>query len=82
MDKKTAKRALVFCNEQLIEKQTFKGRWPFTVEEGLLKYNNVGQAKALSFNPLQGITYALNDMAKVHSNDKEFGWQMFSAENI
>lgn len=71
-----------YQNERLIDKQSFKGQWPFTVEEGLLKCENIDQTKVLSFNALQGVTYSLNDVAHLYSTDKKFGWQPISTDNI
>ncbi|WP_350562218.1 DUF2511 domain-containing protein [Psychrobacter sp. CAL346-MNA-CIBAN-0220] len=71
-----------YMNEQIIEKHTFKGQWPFTVEEGSIKCDNIDDNKALSFNTFDGITYALNDDAQAYSNDKNLGWQPLNTGNI
>ena len=37
-----------YLNERLIDKKSFEGEWPFTVEEGVLRCDIVGQDKRLN----------------------------------
>lgn len=62
-------------NERLIDKKSFKGKWPFIVEKGMIRCDRVGQNKALSFDTLQGLIYALNTTAEIYSNKGNLGWQ-------
>lgn len=71
-----------YVNERLIDKNSFEGIWPFTVEEGVVRCDIVGQYKALSFNALKGATYALNDAAEAYSNKNILGWQSINTVSI
>ena len=71
-----------YLNERLIDKKSFEGEWPFTVEEGVLRCDVTGQDKALSFNALNGSTYALNDAAEAYSSKDSLGWQPITTESI
>lgn len=71
-----------YVNERLIDKNSFEGIWPFTVEEGVVRCDIVGQDKALSFNALKGSTYALNDAAEAYSNKNILGWQSINTMSI
>ena len=71
-----------YLNERLIDKKSFEGEWPFTVEEGVLRCDIVGQDKALSFNALNGSTYALNDAAEAYSSKDSLGWQPITTSRI
>ena len=46
--------------QALIERQSFEGTWPFTVEEGALSC----EGDAVRFTPTDGRTYAVNGTAK------------------
>ncbi|KAA0913106.1 DUF2511 domain-containing protein [Psychrobacter sp. ANT_WB68] len=71
-----------YLNERLIDKNSFEGEWPFTVEEGVIRCDIVGQDKALSFNALDGSTYALNDAAEAYSSKDTLGWQPTATSSI
>ena len=71
-----------YLNERLIDKKSFEGEWPFTVEEGVLRCDIVGQDKALSFNALNGSKYALNDAAEAYSSKGILGWQPITTASI
>lgn len=71
-----------YLNERLIDKKSFNGEWPFTVEEGVVRCDMVGQDKALSFNALKGLSYALNDAAAMYSNNDGLGWQPINSASI
>ena len=71
-----------YVNERLIDKKSFDGEWPFTVEEGVIRCDIVGQDKALSFNALKGLSYALNDAAEVYSNNDGLGWKPINNASI
>lgn len=71
-----------YLNERLIDKKSFEGEWPFTVEEGVLRCDIVGQDKALSFNALKGEIYALNGAAEAYSNKDSLGWQPITTASI
>lgn len=71
-----------YLNERLIDKKSFEGEWPFTVKEGVLRCDVTGQDKALSFNALNGSTYALNDAAEAYSSKGSLGWQPITTASI
>ena len=71
-----------YLNERIIDKKSFVGEWPFTVDEGVIRCDIVGQDKALSFNALKGIIYALNGAAEVYSNKDVLGWQSINTADI
>ena len=71
-----------YLNERLIDIKSFEGEWPFTVEEGVLRCDISGQDKAVSFNALKGLTYALNSAAEVYSNKDVLGWQSINTAGI
>ena len=71
-----------YDNERLIDKKSFEGEWPFTVEEGVLRCDIVGQDKALSFNALDGSIYALNGAAEAYSSKGSLGWQPIPTASI
>lgn len=71
-----------YLNERLIDKKSFEGEWPFTVDEGIIRCDIVGQDKALSFNALKGVIYALNGAAEVYSNKDVLGWQSINTADL
>ena len=71
-----------YLNERIIDKKSFKGEWPFTVEEGVLRCDIVAKDKALSFNALDGSNYALNDAAEAYSSKDSLGWQPIATASI
>lgn len=71
-----------YLNERLIDKKSFEGIWPFTVQEGVVRCDMVAQGKAVSFNALKGLTYALNGAAEVYSNNDGLGWQSINSASI
>ena len=71
-----------YMNEQYIDKRTFKGEWPFTLDEGVIRCDKAGHDQAISFNSPDGITYALNDSAQMYAAKNDLGWQAISTQNI
>ena len=71
-----------YLNERLIDKKSFEGEWPFIVDEGIIRCDIVGQDKALSFNALKGVIYALNGAAEVYSNKDVLGWQSINTADL
>lgn len=71
-----------YLNERLIDKKSFEGEWPFTVDEGIIRCDIAGQDKALSFNALKGVIYALNGAAEVYSNKDVLGWQSINTADL
>ena len=71
-----------YLNERIIDKKSFEGEWPFTVDEGIIRCDIVGQDKALSFNALDRSTYALNDAAEAYSSKNSLGWQPITTASI
>ena len=71
-----------YVNEGLIDKESFEGEWPFTVEKGVLRCDSAGQDKAVSFNTADGLIYALNDAAETYSSKNSLGWQPINTASI
>ena len=71
-----------YLNERIIDKKSFVGEWPFTVEEGVVRCDVVGQDKAVSFNALEGLIYALNDAAEVYSSNDDLNWRSIKTASI
>ncbi|KAA0915666.1 hypothetical protein [Psychrobacter sp. ANT_WB68] len=71
-----------YLNERIIDKKSFVGEWPFTVEEGVVRCDVVGQYKAVSFNALEGLIYALNDAAEVYSSNDDLNWRSIKTASI
>ena len=63
-----------YVNEGLIDKESFEGEGPFTLEKGVLRCDSAGHDKAVSFNTADGLIYALNDAAETYSSKNSLGW--------
>lgn len=71
-----------YMNERYIDKQTFQGEWPFTSAAGVIRCDNAGSDKAISFNSSEGKTYSLNNTAQLYSDKNNLGWQSLDIQNI
>ncbi len=64
-----------YDNELMISQSDFRGQWPLTAKEGIIRCDKSSKGQAISFTTSDSKTYALNTPALNYSIDKNLGWQ-------
>jgi len=70
-----------YMNEQIINKNTFEGQWPFAVNDVVIRCDDIEGESLVSLITPTGITYSLNAITDLPLSNKDSKWQPLSPQS-